>query len=140
MASFVEMLIRLVTTSFKPVKASCQWKSKLYLNFVMKELIGLCSIVRSGARIHSAVQPRIIPMPEDDEDERSDSDDSDRKDKMSFSYWGADKVALQKPLAKDRPGPGGIGSRRNGSTMPSDWKMTTRMKSGIPMTQIARPK
>ena len=27
---------------------------------------------------------------------------------MSFSYWGADKVTLQKPLAKDRPGPRGI--------------------------------
>ena len=106
--------------SFNPVKASCQWKSKLYPNFVMKELIGLCSVVRSRAQIHSSVQPRIVPMPEDDEDEGMDSDDSDRKSKMSFSYWGADKVTLQKPLVKHRPGPGGIG-KRNGPAVPSGY-------------------
>ncbi len=60
-------------------------------------------------------------MPEDDEDGGGDSDDSDRKSKMSFSYWGADKVTLQKPLAKHRPGPGGIGSRRSGPTVPSGY-------------------
>jgi hypothetical protein len=61
-------------------------------------------------------------MPEeDDEDEGGDSDDSDRKSKMSFSYWGADKVTLQKPLVKHRPGPGGIGSRRNGPAVPSGY-------------------
>jgi len=60
-------------------------------------------------------------MPEDDEDEGGDSDDSDRKSKMSFSYWGADKVTLQKPLTKHRPGPGGIGSRRNGPAVPSGY-------------------
>ena len=87
----------------------------------MKELIGGCSVVRSRAQIHSAVQPKIVPMPEDDEDEACDSDDSDRKSKMSFSYWGADKVTLQKPLAKHRPGPGGIGSRRNGPAVPSGY-------------------
>ncbi|EIN07470.1 Dbl domain-containing protein [Punctularia strigosozonata HHB-11173 SS5] len=49
-----------------------------------------------------SAQPRIVPMPEDDEDEdgANDSDDSDRKSKMSFSYWGADKVTLQKPVPK----------------------------------------
>lgn len=39
-------------------------------------------------------------MPDDDEegeDDGGDSDDSDRKSKMSFSYWGADKVTVQKP-------------------------------------------
>ena len=64
------------------------------------------------AQIYSSVQPGIISIPED-EDKGSDSDDSDRKSKKSFSYWGEDKVTLQKPLAKSRPGPGGIGSRRN---------------------------
>ena len=29
-----------------------------------------------------------------------ESDDSDRKSKMSFSYWGADKVTLTKPMSK----------------------------------------
>ena len=87
----------------------------------MKELIGLYSVVRSRAQIHSAIQPKIVPMPEDDEDEGGDSDDSDRKSKMSFSYWGADKVTLQKPLAKHRPGPGGISSKRNGPAVPSGY-------------------
>jgi len=34
---------------------------------------------------------------EEEEDDGVDSDDSDRKSKMSFSYWGADKVTVQKP-------------------------------------------
>jgi hypothetical protein len=43
-------------------------------------------------------------MPDDDErDAGTDSDDSDRKSKMSFSYWGADKVTLQKPAAATKP-------------------------------------
>ena len=39
-------------------------------------------------------------MPEDKEDDEdgAESDDSDRKSKMSFSYWGADKVTVQKPV------------------------------------------
>ena len=40
-----------------------------------------------------------MPLPDDDEDEEAgDSDDSDRRSKMSFSYWGADKITLQKPV------------------------------------------
>ena len=60
-------------------------------------------------------------MPDDDEDGGIDSDDSDRKSKMSFSYWGADKITLQKPIAKQRPGPGGLGTRRNGPIVPSGY-------------------
>ncbi|KAG6850589.1 hypothetical protein H0H93_011257 [Arthromyces matolae] len=57
------------------------------------------SVVRS--RVQAQTQPRIVPLPDDDED--NDSDDSDRKSKMSFSYWGADKITVQKPpLAKGR--------------------------------------
>ena len=47
----------------------------------------------------------------DDENEGGDSDDSDRKSKMSFSYWGADKVTLQKPIVKPRT-QAGNGARR----------------------------
>ena len=55
-------------------------------------------VVRSRT-LHASVQPRIMPLPDDDEDEEAgDSDDSDRKSKMSFSYWGADKITLQKPV------------------------------------------
>ena len=87
-------------------------------------------ILRS--HIHSSVQPRIMPMREGDEDEGSDSDDSDRKSKMSFSYWRADKITLQKPLAKHRTGPGGIGSRRNGPAVPSGYsrESSTNAKFG----------
>lgn len=31
-----------------------------------------------------------------------ESDESDRKSKMSFSYWGADKVTVHKPVVKGR--------------------------------------
>ncbi len=71
-------------------------------------------------RSHLATQPRIIPLPpdrEDDEDGGAESDDSDRKSKMSFSYWGADKVTVQKPvlpnkgrLAVSHPRRGGVPS------------------------------
>ena len=48
-----------------------------------------------------------MPLPDDEEkDGDGDSDDSDKKSKMSFSYWGADKVTVQKPVIKGRPGSG----------------------------------
>jgi hypothetical protein len=86
-------------------------------------------------------------MPEDDEDGEIDSDDSDRKSKMSFSYWGADKVTLQKPLAKHRPGPGGLSSRRNGPAIPSGYsressanaKFGNRLVSADSTLAAARP-
>ncbi|KAH9063378.1 Dbl-like domain-containing protein [Lactarius vividus] len=84
-------------------------------------VVSMEDVVRSRAHIHSAVQPKIVPMPDDDEDGGVDSDDSDRKSKMSFSYWGADKITLQKPIAKHRPVPGGLGTRRNGPIVPSGY-------------------
>ena len=57
-----------------------------------------CSVVKSRAQAQT--QPRIVPLPDDDEDGGADSDDSDKKSKMSFSYWGADKVTVQKPVLK----------------------------------------
>ncbi|KAI0256763.1 hypothetical protein BJV78DRAFT_1166822 [Lactifluus subvellereus] len=81
----------------------------------------LYNVARSRAQMHSTVQPRIVPMPDDDEDGGADSDDSDRKSKMSFSYWGADKITLQKPLAKHRPVQGGLGTRRNGPAIPTGY-------------------
>ncbi|KAJ3756742.1 Dbl domain-containing protein [Lentinula raphanica] len=65
-------------------------------------------------------QPRIIPMPADDErpgltssahDSDADSSDSDRKSKMSFSYWGADKVTVQRPVGLSSPSGAGTGGR-----------------------------
>jgi hypothetical protein len=110
-------------------------------------VVSMEDVVRSRAQIHSAVQPRIVPMPEDDEDGGVDSDDSDRKSKMSFSYWGADKVTLQKPLVKHRPGPGGLSSRRNGPVIPSGYsressanaKFGNRLVSADSNLAAARP-
>lgn len=49
-----------------------------------------------------------------------DSDDSDRKSKMSFSYWGADKITVRKPVVpKGRAG--ATSSLRKGSTTPTGY-------------------
>ncbi|TFY60279.1 hypothetical protein EVJ58_g5251 [Rhodofomes roseus] len=61
-------------------------------------VVSMEDVARSRAQVHSGVQPRLVPMPDDDDDPANDSDDSDRKSKMSFSYWGADKVTVQKPI------------------------------------------
>ncbi|TFK54995.1 Dbl homology domain-containing protein [Heliocybe sulcata] len=69
-------------------------------------VVSMEDVVRSKAQqYHSgAPQPRIVPMPDDDEEDKAnDSDDSDRKSKMSFSYWGADKITIQKPVVKPKP-------------------------------------
>lgn len=102
---------------FSRAKASYPWKSEISpfasrSEFEIKNCLAncVCSVVRSRQQVHSGVQPRIVPMPDDDE-EAADSDDSDRKSKMSFSYWGADKVTLQKPVVKPRQ-PTGNGMRR----------------------------
>lgn len=74
-------------------------------------VVAMDEVVRSRA-LHASVQPRIMPLPDDDEDEEAgDSDDSDRKSKMSFSYWGADKITLQKPVP---PKPRQVVSTQNG--------------------------
>jgi len=65
-------------------------------------VVSMEDVVRSRQHTHSSMQPRIVPLPDDDEEAAGDSDDSDRKSKMSFSYWGADKVTLQKPTAAKR--------------------------------------
>jgi hypothetical protein len=93
--------------------------------------------VRSRQQVHSGVQPRIVPLPDDDDDDGGDSDDSDRKSKMSFSYWGADKVTLQKPVVKPRQ-VSGSGVRRGAGTPTSygressaNAKFGTRLVSAV---------
>lgn len=44
----------------------------------------------------------LMTKEEEEEEEANDSSDSDRKSKMSFSYWGADKVTIHKPVVKPR--------------------------------------
>lgn len=59
-----------------------------------------------------------MPLPEnDDECDGNDSDESDRKSKMSFSYWGADKVTIHKPAVKPRQV--SVNGVRKGAVTPS---------------------
>lgn len=87
-------------------------------------------VARSRAQVGKA-QPRIVPMPDDDEDDDggADSDDSDRKSKMSFSYWGADKVTVQKPLIKPRVAARRIGGPSYGRESSANAKFGTRLVS-----------
>ncbi|KAJ7097982.1 hypothetical protein B0H15DRAFT_772413 [Mycena belliarum] len=95
-------------------------------------VVSMEDVARSRAQVHTN-QPRIVPLPDDDEDGGIDSDDSDRKSKMSFSYWGADKITVQKPLVKGRVGPtprrGGTGSSY-GRESSANAKFGTRLVSG----------
>lgn len=73
-------------------------------------------------------------MPEDDED-GAESDDSDKKSKMSFSYWGADKVTIQKPIIRPRHPVGARrgnpgGSSSYGRESSANAKFGTRLVSG----------
>ncbi|KAF7338343.1 DH domain-containing protein [Mycena venus] len=93
-------------------------------------VVSMEDVARSRAQVH---QPRIVPLPDDDDDREMDSDDSDRKSKMSFSYWGADKITVQKPVIKGRTGPaprrGGSGSSY-GRESSANAKFGTRLVSG----------
>lgn len=89
--------------------------------------------MRSRTRAHTSQpnQPRIVPLPDDDDDD-NDSDDSDKKSKMSFSYWGADKVTVQKPVLKGRVGPHarrGGGPASYGRESSANAKFGTRLVS-----------
>ena len=67
--------------------------------------------------MHSGV-PVGIDDPVEEDEAAIESDDSDRKSKMSFSYWGADKVTVHKPVIKGRTTPG---LSRKGSGAPSSY-------------------
>lgn len=97
-------------------------------------VVSMEDVVRSRAHAHTSQpsQPRIVPLPDDDDDD-GDSDDSDKKSKMSFSYWGADKVTVQKPVLKGRAGPHprrGGGPASYGRESSANAKFGTRLVSG----------
>ncbi|KAJ6496622.1 hypothetical protein C8R47DRAFT_1263497 [Mycena vitilis] len=94
-------------------------------------VVSMEDVARSRNQVHTN-QPRIVPLPDDDEDGGAESDDSDRKSKMSFSYWGADKITVQKPIIKGRapiPRRGGAGSSY-GRESSANAKFGTRLVSG----------
>jgi hypothetical protein len=103
------------------------------------------SVVRSKAEAHSTNKPKIIPLPDEDED-GDDSDDSDKKSKMSFSYWGADKITLQKPVFKPKQHANGGSTRRvspggtsYGRESSANAKFGTRLLSGDQVSLSTRP-
>ena len=104
LGAFVDELYRsrpgTLATLFNHVKVLSRWMSALFrFRSISWRLDSPCDRVVRSRTLHASVQPRIMPLPDDDEDEEAgDSDDSDRKSKMSFSYWGADKITLQKPV------------------------------------------
>lgn len=122
---------------FSHVKGLFQWRSESFYSSLSSTLLTrvVCSVARTREQVHSGIpQPRIMPMPDDDE-RAGDSDDSDRKSKMSFSYWGADKVTLQKPIVKPKPvtGPGarkGTPTTSYGRESSANAKFGTRLVSG----------
>lgn len=102
----------------------------------------MTSVARSRTAM-TTQQPRIVPLPDDDEDEDGgmDSDDSDRKSKMSFSYWGADKITVQKPVIKTRVGVTprrGAHSASYGRESSANAKFGTRLVSND-ASPVARP-
>ena len=47
-----------------------------------------------------AGQSSLMAREKEEEEEENGSFDLDRKSKMSFSYWGANKVTIHKPAVK----------------------------------------
>ncbi|KAI5122062.1 hypothetical protein M0805_006046 [Coniferiporia weirii] len=77
-------------------------------------VVSMDDVVRSRATVHSGTPTgHSSLMPPEEEDDENDSSDSDRKSKMSFSYWGADKVTIHKP--KNRAA---VTANRKGSLTP----------------------
>ena len=80
------------------------------------------SISRSRALVTSATNTTPPNPNSEDDDPVNDSDDSDRKSKMSFSYWGADKVTLSHPALNPRARiPAGRGNPRGRGAGPSSY-------------------
>ncbi|KIJ16829.1 hypothetical protein PAXINDRAFT_98622 [Paxillus involutus ATCC 200175] len=108
-------------------------------------IVAMEDVVRSKAEAHSTNKPKIIPLPDEDED-GDDSDDSDKKSKMSFSYWGADKITLQKPVFKPKQHANGGSTRRvspggtsYGRESSANAKFGTRLLSGDQVSLSTRP-
>ncbi|KAF8522238.1 Dbl-like domain-containing protein [Hysterangium stoloniferum] len=86
-------------------------------------IVSMEDISRSRALVSSTSTPKQPVELEEDEDVAFDSDDSDRKSKMSFSYWGADKVTLSHPAinAPKTRTPLGRGNTRGRTIAPSSY-------------------
>ncbi|KAF8580887.1 Dbl homology domain-containing protein [Ramaria rubella] len=113
-------------------------------------IVSMEDISRSRALVTSLPDSPSKPREEDEDDIAGDSDDSDRKSKMSFSYWGADKVTLSHPSLNPKARmPIGRGTARGGrGAGPSSYtsressanaKFGTRLVHASDASSSARP-
>lgn len=96
----------------------------------------MLTYVRCARIRRSRVQTTSSLAPNDEEEQGEESDDSDRKSKMSFSYWGADKVTVQKPSGATTLAPPQVRGKRSprvatpyGRESSADAKFGTRLVS-----------
>ncbi|KAL1667759.1 hypothetical protein GGF50DRAFT_47883 [Schizophyllum commune] len=108
--------------------------------------VSMDDVLRAKAAKHNSNTLSPTPTSNHDEDPGNESDDSDRKSKMSFSYWGADKITVQKPLNINRggritvPRRGGVpGAVSYGRESSANAKFGTRLVSGDSTQQPLRP-
>ncbi|KAL5490283.1 hypothetical protein ACEPAI_5116 [Sanghuangporus weigelae] len=100
-------------------------------------VVAMDDVVRSrNTVISSAPTGRSSLLPPDEEDDDADSSDSDRKSKMSFSYWGADKVTIHKPKPKPRPG---VTTNRKGSLTPLGYGRESSANAKFGTRLVASP-
>lgn len=95
-------------------------------------------MLRSRATVHSATptgRSSLMP-PDEEEDDGCDSSDSDRKSKMSFSYWGADKVTIHKPAPKARTP---VTTNRKGSLTPLGYGRESSANAKFGSRLVASP-
>ncbi|KDQ18028.1 hypothetical protein BOTBODRAFT_171718 [Botryobasidium botryosum FD-172 SS1] len=81
-------------------------------------VVSMEDVNRTHARVAAGGPKSELSDPTED---GNDSDSSDRKSKMSFSYWGGDKVVLQTPVPS-RPGKGTAPGGRRPNAVPTGYQ------------------
>ncbi|KAG8948276.1 hypothetical protein FRC04_009914 [Tulasnella sp. 424] len=77
-------------------RRASQLKPRNLYKFIKARMVSMEDISRSRSSGVVAIEP--VKSGDTDDEDGNDSDDSDRKSKMSFSYWGADKITVD-PVA-----------------------------------------
>ncbi|KIJ44020.1 hypothetical protein M422DRAFT_252516 [Sphaerobolus stellatus SS14] len=99
-------------------------------------IVSMEDISRSRAIAASKTPSKPTPAEDEEEDDPAlDSDDSDRKSKMSFSYWGADKITLSPAgtttsKARSPLGKGAVRGRASGPSSYSSRESSANAKFG----------
>jgi hypothetical protein len=110
---------------------------------ICEQICDANSLVVSIGRLRGQTPTSATPEPTPEEE--VDSDDSDRKSKMSFSYWGADKVTVQKTAVRKRVAVRGgrrgspLGTAAYGRESSANAKFGTRLVADDSPARAARP-